>query len=248
MGLNLEIGCCGFPVSKAKYFQNFKVVELQQTFYQPPQIETAIKWREEAPADFEFTLKAWQLITHSASSPTYRKLKLKISENKKKYYGGFQPSEEVLSSWEYTDKIAKSLNAKIIVFQCPPSFTATKENLKNMNEFFKRIKRKEYLFCFEPRGESWPSNTIKGVCKDLDLVHCVDPFKMKPLFGRIRYFRLHGLTGYNYKYSESDLKNLLDLVKEKNLKTYVMFNNIYMFEDALRFKKIILNTKKNGKM
>lgn len=116
MGLNLKIGCCGFPVSKAKYFHNFKVVELQQTFYQPPQIETAVKWREEAPSDFEFTLKAWQLITHSASSPTYRKLKLKISENKKKYYGGFQPSEEVLSSWEYTDKIAKSLNAKIIVF------------------------------------------------------------------------------------------------------------------------------------
>jgi hypothetical protein len=43
-------------------------VEVQHTFYQSPQISTLKKWPKEAPPDFEFTLKAWQLITHTATS------------------------------------------------------------------------------------------------------------------------------------------------------------------------------------
>jgi len=54
------------------------VVEVQQTFYQIPRIATGKRWREEAPPDFEFTMKAWQLITHEPSSPTYRRLRTVI--------------------------------------------------------------------------------------------------------------------------------------------------------------------------
>lgn len=245
MNENLKIGCCGFPVAKEKYFKNFKVVELQQTFYQPPQINTAYKWRQQAPSDFEFTLKAWQLITHTTSSPTYRRLKLKIPKDEKKYYGNFKPSDEVFLAWENTDKLACALNSKVIIFQCPVSFKPSTENLKNMKEFFKQIKRRNYLFCFEPRAESWTEALIKFVCKDLDLVHCVDPFKMKPLFGKIRYLRLHGIGGYNYKYTNNDLGKLLDLVKTEDLETYVMFNNVYMFENALKFRQQTLFLKKS---
>jgi uncharacterized protein YecE (DUF72 family) len=51
------------------------VVEVQQTFYEPPADTTIRRWRARAPAAFEFTLKAWQLITHEPSSPTFRRLK-----------------------------------------------------------------------------------------------------------------------------------------------------------------------------
>jgi uncharacterized protein YecE (DUF72 family) len=37
-----------------------QVVEVQQTFYQPPRVATLEKWRLDAPANFEFTLEAWQ--------------------------------------------------------------------------------------------------------------------------------------------------------------------------------------------
>ena len=120
--MQVKIGCCGFPVSKEKYYKNFDVVEIQKTFYQPPEEKMVLKWREEAPDDFEFTLKAWQLITHEASSPTYRRLKLKIPESKKKNYGFFKPSDEVWEAWEKTEKMAQILKPKIIVFQCPPRF------------------------------------------------------------------------------------------------------------------------------
>ncbi len=68
----VKVGCCGFPGGMRGYFSRFEVVEVQQTFYQPPRMETALRWRREAQADFEFVIKAWQLITHPSSSPTYR--------------------------------------------------------------------------------------------------------------------------------------------------------------------------------
>lgn len=232
----VKIGCCGFPVGKERYFDNFKVVELQVTFYQPPLIQTIQRWKDGAPVDFEFTLKAWQLITHTALSPTYRRLKIKIPEDKKKYYGNFQPTDEVFSAWQTTDEIAEVLNSRIILFQCPASFKPTSKNLKNMQKFFHQIKRKAYQFCFEPRG-NWPVHLIQRVCRDLNLIHCVDPFKAKPLFGKINYFRLHGVNGYNYRYCDEELKSLLDLVKIKKLETYIMFNNLYIFRDAQRLKR-----------
>jgi uncharacterized protein YecE (DUF72 family) len=78
----IKVGCCGFPVKRETYYHTFQVAEVQQTFYQPPLLATGKRWREEAPPDFEFTMKAWQLITHEPSSPTYRRLRMKIPEEK----------------------------------------------------------------------------------------------------------------------------------------------------------------------
>ncbi len=37
----INVGCCGFAASQKKYFELFDVVEIQQTFYQIPEIKTA---------------------------------------------------------------------------------------------------------------------------------------------------------------------------------------------------------------
>lgn len=70
----LKVGTCGFGLAKEAYARVFSCVEIQHTFYQPPQIKTLERWRKELSANFEFTLKAWQLITHDFKSPTYRRL------------------------------------------------------------------------------------------------------------------------------------------------------------------------------
>ncbi|RLI79276.1 DUF72 domain-containing protein, partial [Archaeoglobales archaeon] len=44
----IKVGCCGFPVSMKKYFDNLKLVEVQKTFYKPPEIKTAERWRKNA--------------------------------------------------------------------------------------------------------------------------------------------------------------------------------------------------------
>lgn len=121
----IKLGCCGFPVARKRYYRQFKAVEIQKTFYQPPKPETAQRWREEAPEDFEFTLKAWQLITHPPQSPTYRRAKVEIPQSKRENYGYFRPTDEVFGAREKTRRIAQALKAKLIIFQCPASFKPT---------------------------------------------------------------------------------------------------------------------------
>lgn len=241
--MEMKIGCCGFPVGKKKYYEDFKVVELQNTFYRIPKLKLIQKWRWSAPQDFEFTLKAPQLITHEPSSPTYRKLDYEIPLEKKKFYGFFKPTYPVFQAWNQTKKIAEVLKARIIVFQLPPSFKPAQENIQNIRKFFTTIEKNRGsdfpLLAFEPRGK-WPEGLIKELCQELDLIHCVDPFQNKFLEGKLKYFRLHGIGGYRYKYSADDLRKL-KVECEENFSTpcYCMFNNVYMHTDALEFKKLI---------
>lgn len=233
----MKIGCCGFPVGKKRYYERFDVVELQCTFYDPPRISTIQSWRKNSPNGFEFVIKAWQLITHPPSSPTYRRLKSPIQANKTRFYGFFKPTEEVFSAWEKMEEIASILEVKVILFQTPYSFMPTLENKRNLKAFFESIPRAHYIFVWEPRGK-WADEEIEVLCKKLDLVHGVDPFIKNPIYGEIHYFRLHGKDGYRYKYTEDDLLEL----KEKitlDIPIYCMFNNVYMFEDALRLKEIL---------
>jgi len=41
----VKVGCCGFPKGKKAYFRQFKLAEIQQTFYKPPSVEIVKKWR-----------------------------------------------------------------------------------------------------------------------------------------------------------------------------------------------------------
>jgi uncharacterized protein YecE (DUF72 family) len=188
--MDIRVGCCGFPRARSEYYKVFRAVEVQQTFYRPPSLKTAEKWREEAPANFEFSLKAWQLITHEPQSPTYRRLKLGWPADKLSRCGSFKLTEEVGWAWEQTREIAAALHAKYVVFQCPASFQPSAENKKNLDTFFRKVGRKNLRFVWEPRG-TWTPGEIHDRWRDLDLNHGVDPFKTDPQWGQVRYFRPH---------------------------------------------------------
>ncbi len=231
----IKVGCCGFAKARKLYFQQFQLVEIQQTFYKPPDLATARKWRQEAPEDFEFSLKAWQEITHLPSSPTYHKAGLEIPPDEVDCYGFFKPSTEVFQAWQTTRDIAKILKAKVIVFQCPATFHPSAENIQNMTDFFTTIDRDDFIFAWEPRGQ-WNNDTIIALCKKLELVHCVDPLENMPAYGKLKYFRLHGGPGYHHQYSDRELIRLRELSTGP---AYVLFNNMTMYQDALRFKQLM---------
>jgi uncharacterized protein YecE (DUF72 family) len=123
----VKIGCCGFSIARSKYYSKFSCVEVQQTFYNVPKDETLQRWRDEAPDDFEFTVKAFQLITHPVTSPTYKRLK-----GNYKNAGYFKDTDTVLAGWERTKNAAEILKAKFILFQTPPSFDEKDEHIKNI--------------------------------------------------------------------------------------------------------------------
>ena len=234
---SVNIGTSGFRISKVEYAQLLSCVEIQQTFYQPPQIATLERWRQDTPAKFEFALKAWQLITHEAKSPTYRRLKRKLSEIEMEEAGYFKPTSVVKEAWKTTLACAEALQAKTILFQCPASFKQSTDNILNLDKFFSSINRGNLNCCWEPRGD-WDSKVVKSICADLKLWHVVDPFVGKTVTPSKCYFRLHGRKGWRYKYEESELEELATMLPS-NRSSYVFFNNIHMTEDALRFREII---------
>ncbi len=223
----IKIGCCGFPVSKAKYYKELPVVEINSTFYNYPKHSVLLKWRKEAPENFEFTVKAHQDISH-----VYR----------------LDPKPECIKALNLMVDICKTLNSKILLIQTPASFRPEKTILKKVQDFFKKAGKHEVFWVWETRGPDWfkseVKKTLEKIFDDYGVIHCTDPFVNLPIkTGELAYFRLHGLGKrlYYYQYSDDELKKLLETVKKFNKKreVYVLFNNLAMFTDALRFKSLV---------
>lgn len=241
------IGCCGWAGSQPHYFSQFPVVEIQSTFYDPPASKVAVRWRTTAPPEFEFCIKAWQLITHAASSPTYRRLRHPIDAERSGFYGSFQDTDEVWQAWMKTREIAHAVQASVVLFQCPASFQASRPNIQNLSRFFQTIGPQPFRLAWEPRGP-WQAEVIRDLCAQYRLIHCVDPLVSTPDPRNAAYWRLHGKGSYSYRYTDDDLLQLrkLLLLVPSEPRAYILFNNVTMKEDAIRFTQLLNNTQLSG--
>ena len=220
------------------YAKQFGVVEVQQTFYDPPARATLERWRARAPESFEFTMKAWQVITHFGTSRTYRRLRRPFDERTKADAGGFRVNDTVLGAWQTTLEAARILRATAILFQCPASFRETPENVAAMRRFFPTIGREEGVrYLWEPRGP-WADDIVRGLCADLGLIHAVDPFIRSSLTPEMAYWRLHGNKSHYASYTDDELERLYRWLPERE-ECYVMFNNIPRVGDAKRFRALL---------
>ncbi|MEB3859776.1 MAG: DUF72 domain-containing protein, partial [Desulfurococcales archaeon] len=207
-------------------------------------------WRREAPEGFEFTVKAWMLITHGYNARLWRRLRREVKGDPGNY-GGFKPTREVMEAWEETLRAARSLDASIIVFQTPGSFKPEKENMRNLEAFMESIDAKGYTLAWEPRGEWWDKpGLLRELAEKLDIAIVGDPLMGKaPICNRgLCYYRLHGIggreTNYKYKYTDEDLSRLYrEISKLGSQENYILFNNIHAFDDALRFKNLVESQK-----
>ena len=222
----IKVGCCGFPTSMKKYFENFSLVELNSTFYQYPKIRTVEGWREKAPKNFEFTVKAHQDISH--------RVKLRVEDVS-------------LQAFEKMKEICKMLKAEVLLIQTPGSFRP--DRLDDAEKFFKTVNREDLVLAWETRGPLWEKKDVreklKAILERLNVTHVTDPFKVLPAYtNEVTYFRLHGLGErmYYYQYSDDELRRLRELIKpyeEKGKTVYVLFNNLAMFDDGLRFSEYL---------
>ena len=234
----LRLGLCGWNGSQRAYFEDFDCIEIQSTFYDPLALTVARKWRAAAPPGFQFCIKAWQLITHAAASPTYRRLRSPIPANERNSVGSFRQTDQVWQAWQRTLEIARVVEARVILFQCPKSFIPTSENLINFSAFFRRVERTGFRLAWEPRGEAWTADIVRDLCAEYDLTHCVDPFEAMSVHGDMRYWRLHGRGSYSYRYTDADLNALRHMLTKQPQPGYLMFNNFSSKADALRFRQL----------
>jgi uncharacterized protein YecE (DUF72 family) len=246
--MKVKVGCCGFPVAQERYYHAFSLLELQSTFYKLPRESTLQRWRESSPSGFEFVVKAWQVITHPSSSPTWRRARLTIGKSQVARYGYLRPTAENFEAFSRTLDVCNILGARVCLIQCPPSFQATPKNVRNLERFLTEIDRRGLIVAWEPRGD-WlvKPELIQKLCHKLGIVHVVDLLQRDPVSSvRLVYCRLHGLgereVNYAYRYTDDDLhqlaRKLLSLEESGCQEAYILFNNVTMFEDAKRFSRL----------
>jgi uncharacterized protein YecE (DUF72 family) len=184
------------------------------------------KWRKMAPRDFEFTVKAHKTISHETK---------------------LDASDSCLKAFEQTKAICDALKAKIILLQTAASFTPDKIDVAE--RFFHKISLGDKILVWETRGPAWEASDVRrklaGTLRKFNVSHVTDPFVALPVFtGDIVYFRLHGLgeSMYYYQYTDKELEGLhrmIDTFETGGKEVYVLFNNLAMFDDAVRFKQYL---------
>jgi len=221
----IKVGCCGYPTAMKKYHETYSLVELNSTFYQYPRTSTVAGWREKAPPEFEFTVKAHQDISHKFRFET-------------------KPS---LQAFTQMRQICETLKARILLIQTPASFRP--DRIDDAKKFFSKVQLDNFVVAWETRGPAWEEpetrRKLAEVLGELGVPHVTDPLKTLPVYtGNVAYFRLHGLGKqlYYYQFTDDELKQLHRLVEPfeaEGKEVYVLFNNLAMFDDGLRFKRYI---------
>lgn len=193
---------------KLKYLsQYFNTAEINYSFYHLPRPSTYQKWYKETPADFIFSVKVSRYITH------IKKLK------------------GIKSAWKRFLENALNLKEKLgpILFQFPPNFFATKENIQGLENFLKYITGQ---IAMEFRHKSWCDKKIYNLLKKHNTAWVIADSSRYPkaevITANFIYIRMHGSKAlFSSKYTRKELQELSQKIKKwlKRADVYVYFNN-----------------------
>ena len=212
------------PNMLAYYDQRFDTVEINNSFYRLPKIETLSAWRDATPRNFEFAIKASRFLTHNK--------KLKEPENA---LNNFLPRAEALG---------KKLGP--ILFQLPPKW---RFNMDRLSEFLEALPRHN-RYTFEFREQSWLVQPVYDLLRKYNSAFCIyelagfqSPLKITADW---TYVRLHGPGGkYQGSYGDTVLQQWAGRIRDwsEELKSiYVYFDNDqagYAAFNALTLKNLV---------
>ncbi|MFH1725480.1 MAG: DUF72 domain-containing protein [Elusimicrobiota bacterium] len=254
----VKVGCCGFPVARSSYFPRLAAVEVVSTATRLPRLETARRWRTEAPEGFEFVLRAWRRITHPPTSSAYRRPAPDARARSGLRCGHFRATDEVGEAWHAFEDVAAVLRPHLIVFDTPSSFYPNADHFRDMYRFFKGIRRGGAALVWAPQGRGWERPMVRKVCADLGLIHGVEPLigsgcgregasdpsaasgarrGRGPRYIRARGRRVGRHLDRGLSFGEEELRELAARCDEGP--AYVFFENNAMWRDAQRFRKMV---------
>jgi len=204
---------------KLRYFsQQFKTTEVNYSFYHLPRPSTYKKWYFQTPSNFVFAVKASRFITH------IKRLK------------------EVQNAWKIFLENALCLKEKLgpILFQFPPSFKATAENVSRLDNFLENIhmRNKKTMAMLlrigvEFRHKSWCNEKIYSLLRKHNVAWVIADSsrypKVEMITADFTYIRMHGPAAlFASKYPDSELKKLSQEIRnwrKSNISVYCYFNN-----------------------
>lgn len=186
------------------YMTHFNSVEINSTFYQYPSSKTVLKWRETAPSGFKYTLKAHQMITH----------KLKFNK----------AQEWIKQMYDLSDILQEKMGC--FLFQLPPSFSFTSQNLDSivahLNPFYKNVLEFRHPSWWDPHvfKEFNAANITMCNVSGMNVPEMIIPNQSEV------YLRFHGNPTYEAPYENEILEAWGTQIKTlKAWNTWIYFNN-----------------------
>jgi uncharacterized protein YecE (DUF72 family) len=211
------------------YVQFFNTVEINSSFYRPPDPAYVSSWARRVPDGFLFTVKLWQKFTHPRMHQE-------------------ATGEEAVISRRDIDIFKRGIAPLVehgklgaLLAQFPPSF----RNDRFGQQIIKALGRSfgEYRLAVELRHCSWSDDpSIAKLLKEDNVawVQIDEPrFRSSiaaelPLTADIAYFRFHGRnaktwwtgnseTRYQYLYSTEEIEELAGRIKQAAARTRLLF-------------------------
>lgn len=231
MGGSVLVGCRGFPVGRERYFRELAAVEVSDTRKRLPKLETARRWREEAPEDFQFSLVVPSAITHP----------LEGSPRASEACGHFRDAPAVRRAWEAFEAVAAAVAARWVVFETPASFYPHAQMIKDMYAFFRGVRRGGATFVWASHGGGWDPKFQAKVAVELKLTLATDPLNGAAPTGANRYMRVAGRVAdrrleRGISFTEAELKTVLHSAVGAN--SAVFLGNTDAWKDARRLRTL----------
>lgn len=179
------------------YSRRLPAVEINNTFYRLPQPSMIENWRDQVPAEFCFSIKATQRITH------IKRLKNCAEET------------------NYLIETAALLGDRlgVVLFQLPPNSKKDAERLKDFLALLPADKRA----AFEFRHESWFDDETFTLLREKDCALVVSDTDEKPLTEIISTANWGYLRLRRVAYEKNDLDEWMKRVQAQKWKDAFVF-------------------------
>jgi uncharacterized protein YecE (DUF72 family) len=144
------------------YAEQFPLVEVDSTYYTPPNERNSALWAARTPSYFRFNVKAFSLLTQHPTQPRalYKDVRERLSEQaavKRNLYPGDLDTKALEQVWERFLSALQPLHdvGKLgaVLFQFPQWFTIRRSNKDYLLECKERSA--PYRICVEFRSATW---------------------------------------------------------------------------------------------
>ena len=203
--MNLHVGTSGYSYKEWKgnfypedlpakemlsyYASRLPAVEINNTFYRLPQKSMLENWKAQVPANFRFSIKATQRITH------------------------FKRLKDVKDETKYLLETATALEDRlgVVLFQLPPNMKKDLPRLETFLEFLPATTRA----AFEFRHQTWLADDVLQLLASKNHALCISDTDDLPVTHIDRTADWGYLRLRRVEYPEANLKEWLGRVRDQ---------------------------------
>jgi uncharacterized protein YecE (DUF72 family) len=246
----------GTPEKRLAYYASqFPLVEVDATYYAPPNEQTATLWAQRTPDGFTFNIKAFSLLTGHPTKVSALPKDLRPETDKKNLYPKDVPAQTYEDIWSRflsaLDPLVDAGKLGVLLFQFPPWFTIRKSNKQTLLEVAARCAPLRVAVEFRNAtwfdGDNQPEtlaflreHNLPFVVVDMPQGHKSSIPPVVEATADLAVVRFHGHSDkwtshdihekFGYEYSEKELKSwaekLAGLARQTD-RTHVLMNNCY---------------------